>query len=165
MTLHDALAESDRSEYKTILRKSDRDELTTRLNKLTGNETPTWGKMNVDQMMSHLVQACEMPFAPILPDRSSFFSRTVIKPLILYVLPMPKEVKVSRELDQQADGRKPAGFDADRKKVIDEIDRIGTLPPDHQCLGHHPFFGKMTMTEWAVIAYKHTDHHLRQFGV
>lgn len=130
-----------------------------------GNETPAWGKMNVDQMMSHLVQTCEMPFAPIVPDRSSFISRTVIKPMILYLLPMPKDVKISSEIDQQKNGRRPEGFEADREKVIDEIDNIGTLSPDHQCLGHHPFFGRMSLKEWAVIAYKHTDHHLRQFGV
>jgi hypothetical protein len=150
---------------KSIRNVGDRQALVDRLQKLTGNERPIWGRMNVNQMVSHLVQACEMPFQPIMPDRSTFFSRTVIKLLILYVLPMPKGVKVSRELDQQADGRKPIGFAADRQRVIEEISRIAELSPDHQCLGHHPFFGRMTFKEWAVIAYKHTDHHLRQFGV
>jgi hypothetical protein len=25
--------------------------------------------------------------------------------------------------------------------------------------------GKMTPEEWAILMYKHLDHHLRQFGV
>jgi hypothetical protein len=29
----------------------------------------------------------------------------------------------------------------------------------------HDFFGKMTKEQIGVFAYKHTDHHLRQFGV
>ncbi len=29
----------------------------------------------------------------------------------------------------------------------------------------HSFFGKMTPEEWAILMYKHLDHHLRQFGV
>jgi hypothetical protein len=29
----------------------------------------------------------------------------------------------------------------------------------------HSFFGKMTPGEWAMLMYKHLDHHLRQFGV
>jgi hypothetical protein len=29
----------------------------------------------------------------------------------------------------------------------------------------HSFFGKMTAEEWAILMYKHLDHHLRQFGV
>lgn len=28
----------------------------------------------------------------------------------------------------------------------------------------HPFFGKLTKEQWGQLAYKHTDHHLRQFG-
>lgn len=28
----------------------------------------------------------------------------------------------------------------------------------------HPFFGKMTEDEIGKYVYKHTDHHLRQFG-
>ena len=29
----------------------------------------------------------------------------------------------------------------------------------------HPFFGPMNKQELGVAVYKHTDHHLRQFGV
>jgi transposase InsO family protein len=29
----------------------------------------------------------------------------------------------------------------------------------------HSFFGKVTPEEWAILMYKHLDHHLRQFGV
>ena len=28
----------------------------------------------------------------------------------------------------------------------------------------HPFFGPMTKEQVGVFAYKHADHHLRQFG-
>lgn len=29
----------------------------------------------------------------------------------------------------------------------------------------HPFFGKLSADEAGRLAYKHTDHHLKQFGV
>ena len=29
----------------------------------------------------------------------------------------------------------------------------------------HDFFGKMTKEQIGILAYKHSDHHLRQFGV
>jgi len=38
-----------------------------------------------------------------------------------------------------------------------EQNRIGKVP--------HPFFGKMTASEWGTSMYKHLDHHLQQFGV
>lgn len=27
------------------------------------------------------------------------------------------------------------------------------------------FFGNLTPEEWAIVQWKHFDHHLRQFGV
>ncbi|HUR97890.1 MAG TPA: hypothetical protein VMZ26_07430, partial [Pyrinomonadaceae bacterium] len=95
---------------KTIRDAQCRSELIARLNALSIDAKPAWGRMNVEQMLSHLVQAGDLPFVSSTGDHSSWFSRTVIKPLVLYVLPIPKEVKTSAEMDQQQDGRKPMGF-------------------------------------------------------
>ncbi len=148
----------------TIRNETDRTKLIERLNRLSGAETPAWGKMTAEQMMSHLVQAGDLPFEASVPDRSTFVSRTFIKPLILHVLPMPKEVKISAEMDQQEKGRKPLGFDTDRALLIESMKKLGDLSLDHECLDH-PFFGRMSAKDWALIAYKHIDHHLKQFGV
>ena len=149
---------------KTIRNETERSKLVARLNSLRGIETPLWGMMNVNQMMSHLVQGGELPFEASMPDKSTFASRTFIKPLILYVLPMPKEVKVSGDFDQQVNGRKPLEFEADSGRVIDLMDKLGDLSVDQDCM-YHPMFGKMSATEWALIAHKHIDHHLKQFGI
>ncbi len=149
---------------KTLRDQNDRTAIIERVNKLNLDAKPLWGKMNLDQMMSHLVQAGELPFAATLPDKSTFAARNFIKPLILYVLPMPKEVKVSPEMNQQKHGRKPLGFEKDRQIVIETLSRLGELSIDVQC-SYHPMFGKMNAKEWALIVHKHTDHHLRQFGV
>ncbi len=149
---------------KTVRNQGDLAALINRIKRVRGQEQPLWGKMTVKQMMSHLVQAADLPFRAILPDKSGFVSRTFIKPLILYVLPMPKEVKTSPEFNQQEKGRKPQEFSADRAIVIDAINDLGALPLDYECLSH-PMFGKMNAKEWALIAQKHIDHHLKQFGV
>jgi len=148
---------------KTIRDEKCRGELIARLEKLTGDEKPAWGKMTLEQMLSHLVQSGDMPFETVMGDHSNVFSRTLLKPLVLYVLPIPKDVKVGPELDQQQDGRKPQGIGVDKAAAIESVHRLGTLPENHDCLGH-PFFGKMSAKQWAVMAYKHIDHHLRQFG-
>lgn len=148
----------------TIRDERTRQELSARLMKLTGDETPLWGKMTVGQMVSHLVQAGEMPFVETLPDRSSFAYRAFVKPLVLYVMPMPKEVKTSPEFNQQERGRPPGDLNEDRELVKGLIEKLGTLSADTKCL-HHPMFGPMSAKEWAVMAHKHIDHHLKQFGV
>lgn len=149
---------------KTIRDERRRAALVERVNALKPDATPRWGRMSVEQMLSHLVQGCELPFVASVPLNSTWALRNVVKPLVLYVLPMPKEVKISAAMDQQKEGRRPLGFEADRSLVIELLNRLGTLPATEKCLDH-PMFGKMTAKEWAVIAHKHTDHHLRQFGV
>ena len=141
-----------------------RNEMIDRINSLSPSAMAVWGKMNVEQMLSHLVQGNDLPFNATVPDRSSVLSTKVLKPLVLYVVPVPREVKTAPQMDQQQEGRKPLGFEVDRANLIESINRVGTLPLDHKCLSH-PFFGKMNAKQWARLAYKHIDHHLRQFGV
>ena len=149
---------------RTIRDETCRSELIARIEKLTGDEKAVWGKMSLEQMLSHLVQTGDLPFETIMDDHSNVVSRTLLKPLVLYVLQIPKDVKVGPELDQQQNGRKPQGVDADRSNLIEAINKLAALPENHDCLGH-PFFGKMSAKQWAVLAHKHIDHHLRQFGV
>jgi hypothetical protein len=41
-----------------------------------------------------------------------------------------------------------------------------SIPPDPSVrIGEHPIFGTMSPQDWGVLLYKHTDHHLRQFGL
>lgn len=149
---------------KTLRSGDDRASLIERVRSLTGDETPLWGKMNVNQMVSHLIQAGDMPFEASVADRSNLLSRTVLKPLILYVLPIPKEVKTSPEMNQLENGRKPQDFESDKAMLIESINRLGSLPLDRSCLSH-PFFGAMNAKQWAIMAHKHINHHLGQFGV
>jgi len=149
---------------KTIRNNVHRAALIERINKLTGDETPSWGKMNVNQMVSHLVQAGELPFEASLPDKSTFVVRTVIKALGLYVFAVPNRRKNRPRRKPQERGPKTQGVVGQKELAIQSINKLGDLAVDHDCK-HHPFFGHMTAKEWAVIAYKHIDHHLKQFGV
>ncbi len=149
---------------KTVRNEDLRNDLIRRLNELDRAAKPQWGKMNVEQMMSHLAQTAEWPFVHSgLPDRSNLFTRTIVKPLVIYVLPMPKEVKLPAQADQLEGGRPPQGLEADRELVIEALHKLGTCSESHDCR-EHPFFGKLTAKQWALIAHKHIDHHLRQFG-
>ena len=54
-------------------------------------------------------------------------------------------------------------FDAIRSELVSLVERIGAGPR----VGDgpvHPLFGRLSFEEWGVATYKHTDHHLRQFG-
>jgi transposase InsO family protein len=53
----------------------------------------------------------------------------------------------------------------ERERLLGLIDKFA-VGGAAGCTKHpHSFFGKMTPEEWAILMYKHLDHHLRQFGV
>ena len=53
----------------------------------------------------------------------------------------------------------------ERERLLALIDRFAAAGPAG-CTKHpHSFFGRLTPDEWAILMYKHLDHHLRQFGV
>jgi hypothetical protein len=43
------------------------------------------------------------------------------------------------------------------------MERIGAGPREGNG-SVHPLLGRLSFQEWGVATYKHTDHHLRQFG-
>ena len=49
----------------------------------------------------------------------------------------------------------------EKKKWITLIDEYKHFPNDGFM---HPFFGAMTKEQTGYMAYKHADHHLRQFN-
>jgi transposase InsO family protein len=52
----------------------------------------------------------------------------------------------------------------EQQRLSGLIDRFAAAGP-HGCTKHpHSFFGHLTPQEWALLQYKHLDHHLRQFG-
>jgi hypothetical protein len=56
-------------------------------------------------------------------------------------------------------------FEIERENLEKLIDRFAATGSKNSAKYPHSFFGKLTPQEWAVLMYKHLDHHLRQFGV
>lgn len=147
----------------SILKERDRTELATRLSTLTSTSSRKWGSMDVVAMLEHLRLSAAMALGendlPSVNKRA--FQVFPLKHLILYVFPFPKDAPT-------APGLKPAPIDASsfedqRKALLELLERIGSGPT----VGvgpEHPLFGKLTRGEWGVCTYKHTDHHLKQFG-
>ena len=60
-------------------------------------------------------------------------------------------------------GTRPSEFRSDVIALEQLIERFSAS--EHELEGReHPAFGKLSAREWGVFAYRHMDHHLRQFG-
>jgi hypothetical protein len=52
----------------------------------------------------------------------------------------------------------------ERKRLLERISRFASAGSNGCTQYPHSFFGPLTPDEWAILMYKHLDHHLRQFG-
>jgi hypothetical protein len=84
-----------------------------------------------------------------------------LKQLVVYVAPFPRNAPTAPELTIAATPRPWADDIAMLQQLIDRI----TAHPSHAEWPEHPAFGRLSRRAWGVLAYRHMDHHLRQFGV
>ena len=52
----------------------------------------------------------------------------------------------------------------EQQRLCSLIDRFTAGGPRAFTTRPHSFFGNLTPVEWAILMYKHLDHHLRQFS-
>ena len=79
-------------------------------------------------------------------------------------LPWPHGAETGPQSNPKLDGTKPTDFDQDRERAIQALRNLTAVRPD-SFPSSHKVFGVMSHRDWLLWAYKHTDHHLRQFGV
>jgi len=119
-----------------------------------------WGKMNVGQMVKHCALCEELYLGKVKVKRvliGRIFGRLALKKVVNNDKPLGKNsptaaiLIVSEEIED---------IESQKQKWISLLKEYETYN------GHfvHPFFGKMTKEELGRLAYKHCDHHLRQFG-
>jgi hypothetical protein len=144
----------------TLYDATRRDELVRRLSTLPHDRVPRWGKFTAPEMITHLLESYRMRTGELVIATSPVPLRALVRWLAIHVLPFPKGAPTARELLV----RKPAAWEADVGALQSAIAAVRE-PVAGEVLGGHPFFGAMSARDWGVLLYKHTDHHLRQFGV
>ncbi|MDB5276510.1 MAG: hypothetical protein JWR61_1465 [Ferruginibacter sp.] len=145
---------------KSIFDPSIRAEIINRINALDDNSTAQWGKMTLYQMLKHCTLWEEM----ILGKKSykqvfmgRLFGRIALKKVLKDEQPLGRNSPTITALKITDDG----DIAAQKKKWIALIEEEAHFSnPDFV----HPFFGKMTKEQIGYMAYKHADHHLRQFN-
>lgn len=136
-----------------------------RINRLTPQSQPLWGKMSVDRMLAHLNVAYETIYEPGKHPAPNFFMKPIlrlfVKPLVTGEKPLQKNGPTAPYFIIASD----RDFEAERTRLIAFIRRTQQLGQQHfegkESLG----FGTMTSTQWNNMLSKHLDHHLTQFGV
>jgi len=146
--------------HETLLDDSVQQNLQDRLARLNGESQARWGRMSVSQMLHHVSSGLRMATGDLaIPPIRSPLRFFPLKHLIVFVLPFVRNAPTSPLLM----AREEFDFEAERRTAADLISafsgRTLTAWPDH------PLFGSLDREQWGVMAWKHVDHHFRQFGV
>jgi hypothetical protein len=149
---------------KSIFASNLQEELISRINSLTTSSQARWGKMTLCQMLKHCSSWDEWMLGihkPVYKQAiiGKLFGKTALKKL----------TKDDRELDKNTptvSAFKPKDSNCDIEQEKKEwVSLIRQYSNYHNPGFIHIFFGRMTREQVGILAYKHTDHHLRQFGV
>jgi hypothetical protein len=148
---------------KNIFDKTVSEEIIGRINSLTPESKPKWGKMTVNQMLAHCNVTYELVYEDKHP-RPKGFKKWILKALV-------KNIVVSEKPFKKNGRTAPQFLVTSEKNFKKEKERLNSYIIKTQELGSTNFnnkeshsFGNLTTTEWNNMFYKHLDHHLNQFG-
>lgn len=132
-----------------------------RIDKLQLNAKPSFGKMNVNQMICHCTDQIRLALKTIGAEE---YGR--LKPKEVMALSNTgKTVPVAKGLGQvEGGGTSPTNFENDIVLLKQHILEFSVLNNDF-VYGAHPYFGNLNKEKWIRITRYHLNHHLTQFNV
>lgn len=145
----------------SIFDKSDNQSIINRINALTPDSVPLWGKMSVDQMLKHVNETIIVSFGE---------SQLKINFLLGLVGRMIKNKVINSEFKKNTLTAKEYiftshyDFEETKAELLKNWSRY-TEGPQTITLKNHPMWGKMSHEDWNKLMWNHITHHLKQFGV
>jgi hypothetical protein len=136
----------------------------SRLDKLTPESTPQWGKMNSAQMLAHLNVGYDVAFGK-KEVKMNGFMKLMMKMFVKGIVASPKPYSKN--------GRTAPFFViADKRDFNKEKEAFIANIKETQSKGESffegldsPSFGVLTAIEWNFTLQKHIEHHFEQFGL
>jgi len=143
-----------------------REEVFSRIQKLTVGSKGKWGRLSAPQMVRHLAEACRLAFDEIpIADQSTFFTRTLAKWIFLSNIKPPGrekgKIKTLAEVDIVELKTTVAEMQIEKDNYKALVERMVSTP---ELSKKHPLFGKMSRKDWGLLTYAHADYHLTQFS-
>ena len=149
---------------KSVFNPADVAELTDRINKLTPETKPLWGKMSVGQMLAHCNVAYEMVYTNKHP-KPGFFIRLLLKTVVKSTVCGDKPYQKNSRTAPAFLITEPRDFYTEKVRLIGYLNETLQLGEAHFDGKESLSFGKLSIAEWNTLFYKHLNHHLGQFGV
>ncbi|HEA20653.1 MAG TPA: DUF1569 domain-containing protein [Pricia antarctica] len=150
--------------YKNLFNENESQEAIRRIESLTPESQPQWGKMSVSEMLAH----CNVTYELVYTDKhpkpkgiQKFFIKLFAKKLVVGPKPYKRNLRTAPVflITDERD------FTTEKNRLIDHIQKTQKHGSTYFNDKESHAFGPLTDVEWNILFSKHLDHHLRQFGV
>jgi hypothetical protein len=140
------------------------EQIIKRIEKLTPETKPHWGKMDAAQMLAHCNVTYELAYENIHPKPNSLMRwmlKTLVKKSVVNEKPYPHNSKTAPVFIIKS----TKDFEKEKERLIGYIRKTSELGASYFEQRESVSFGALSATEWNNMFYKHLNHHLTQFGV
>ncbi len=132
-----------------------------RIDRLTVDHKPQFGKMNVSQVIPHCTDQFRMAFGT---KKAKEYGK-VDPNKILSMVKSGESVPSPKGFGQiEGEGTAPTDFETDKKILKEHISKFCQLD-DSYTFYTHPYFGDLDKQGWMGLIKYHLNHHLTQFNV
>jgi hypothetical protein len=140
------------------------DQILTRLEKLSFESQPLWGKMNAPQMLAHLNVTYDLAFDRVKVKHNflmKFMLKTFVKNTVVNEVPYKKNSSTAPifVIAEQRD------FEKEKATFIQNLQDTMGKGRSYFEGKESVSFGILNSIEWNNMFYKHIDHHFSQFGL
>lgn len=134
-----------------------------RIRSIDENSERQWGKLDAAGMFSH----CSLVLEPALADKDlkwsipgRLFAWMIKRKLVSTDAPFSQ----NSPTDPSLIASDASDLEGERERLLAAVQEFSSRGLTGMPKGPHPFFGRLTAEQWALLMTKHLDHHLRQFG-
>lgn len=146
----------------TLFDATVRAQLLARFRAIPAERHPHWGRMTAPKMVVHCTEALRMATGE-LPVRMVPLGKVVqysgLGPLLARRMPFPKSAPTHPKLLARA----PSAYGAELDQLAQAFDAFAAKSPTDRW-ADHPLFGPLRARDWGILAARHLEHHLVQFG-
>ncbi len=146
---------------KSLFDETVKTEIENRIKQLSETSKPSWGSMDVSQMLFH----CQFPLKIALRKecpkiKPNFLAKLFFKKAMYNDKPWKRNLPTHSKL-KVVDPKK---FKEEKRALTELINEFSEKRNIKEW-DPHPMFGKFTYDQWGKMQFKHLNHHLQQFNV
>jgi hypothetical protein len=136
------------------------------LDKLKSDSKASWGTMNAEQMLIHLIQSSKMMHSG---NTKLLIKEKYIEKAIAFLYtdkPISRGIEIPKDIGYNLDYAITEDIEATKEDLIKSINNmLSFLSKNTDFKAIHPFFGELNTQQWLLFQKKHFTHHLSQFGL